>query len=708
MRTRALAFSLAFTGFLVASWAHPVAAQLSGGDANCRKSLGKGVRLLSTAVEREKAKCFGSLMNGTLTGVDCNDLSDPAFPGALKVQRTRDKLHRLTITGCALASTPQTNGYLLCPNPCGAIQTDTYGGVADCLQCRTESNSGVAIGEGFGAPPVPAAPDQQSCQRNIGNALRKYTHTRVKEQQKCQFGEDVTPSGANCRVADPQLKVARALARAKLQIARCSVGALSTLDSCSADVTGEQNCIEAAVNLLTDDLFTDVYAPLGFDGVFVSSSVGSPGGSGSIADPLDTIGGGIGRAIADGVANVFIDGGLYTESVTLASGINLLGGFNSASGWVRDGSTVSVFGGTTAVLGSFVSGVVIEQLTITAAANTSIGGSSYGVRLISSSSIIIRDSVVTAGDAGDGTNGSNGPNGLSGNGAGNGQGGCEDSSIFCDGCSRPLGGGGGPSRSCNGSVGGSGGSGGQPGKDTSSGDSGIQGSSGTGSAGSVSGGSGGPGGGGSGNGTPGNPGSPGNAGSDGSGAGSYGSGSLTYLPANGIGGGNGSGGSGGGGGGGGGGGSDVCDSWGGGGGGGGGGGCAGGAATAGTGAGGSFGIWVSGGSATIAMTTINTGDGGIAGNGGTGGIGGPGGPLGTGGGGEDDSGAGANGASGGNGGRGGHGGGGGGGPSVGILCNSGATVATSGNSFTLGAGGPGGGSAGHPGGNGLNANSSGC
>ena len=708
MRTRAVVLSLALTGVLAASGVGPVHAQIPGGDANCRKNLGKGVRLLANMVLREKAKCFASLMAGTITGVDCDDLSDPAFPGALAVQRMRDKLDRLATTGCALAATPQTNGYLVCPVPCGSISTSSYAGVADCLACRTEAESGITIEEAYGSPPVPGSADERSCQGNVGKALRKYANIKVKEQQKCQFAEDLNPTGANCRIADPQFKVARTLARARLQIARCNPAALVTLDSCGGNLTAEQNCIEAAVNLLTDDLFTDVYAPLGFDGVFVSADVGSPGGTGSIADPLDTIGAGIGQAIADGVANVFIDSGVYPESINLASGINLLGGFNSGNGWLRDGSTTSVFGGTTAVLGNFVTDVVIEQLTISAAGTTSIGASSYGIRLVSSSSILIKDSAVTAGSAGDGSNGGNGANGLAGFGAGNGGNGCEDSSIFCSSCGRPSGGGGGSSRTCNGSTGGSGGTGGLSGKDTSSGNTGGQGSQGTGPAGSVSGGAGGPGGGASGNGTPGSPGSPGNVGSDAFGGSSFGSGSSTYVVASGGTGGAGSGGSGGGGGGGGGGGSDVCDSWGGAGGGGGGGGCGGAAGTGGTGAGGSFGIWVSGGSATVATTTINTGNGGNGGLGGTGGTGGPGAPLGTGGGGEDDSGAGANGASGGNGGRGGHGGGGGGGPSVGIVCRSGATVGSSLNTFNLGTGGPGGGSAGNAGANGVTANTSGC
>src|SRR5262249_29800868 len=148
----------------------------------------------------------------------------------------------------------------------------------------------------------------------------------------------------------------------KATIAQCSDGELAALNSCANNVNAEQGCIQGAADLMADDLFDAVYNPAGLGAVYVSSSIGSPGGAGTIADPVDTINGGLTAAIGSGAANVFIDGGAYSETVSLVSGINLIGGFNSAGGWIHDGSTTTVFGGTTAVLGSFVSDVVVDGL----------------------------------------------------------------------------------------------------------------------------------------------------------------------------------------------------------------------------------------------------------------------------------------------------------------------------------------------------------
>ena len=48
-------------------------------------------------------------------------------------------------------------------------------------------------------------------------------------------------------------------------------------------------------------------------------------------DPIETIGGGITKAAAESIRTVCIDGGTYEESVTLASRVDMLGGFNSAA-----------------------------------------------------------------------------------------------------------------------------------------------------------------------------------------------------------------------------------------------------------------------------------------------------------------------------------------------------------------------------------------
>ncbi len=685
-------------------------------DAKCRKFIGKGTRLLANTLVREKAKCHRLRMLGRIDpGTDCNDPEDPFFPGALKVAKAKAKLEKLVKNGCGTgsgASTPQENGYILCDGAaaCAGIgiagytsaETGDDNTVADCLICETDERVAGSVDSAYGTPPVPGTNnDQTKCQDAIGKALRLYGIKRIIEQQKCQYNEEklAVPTGVNCLTAQND-KIDKALQRAqKLIEKKCSSGSvLSTLNSCDSTLSGEKACVESAADAFSDGLFDDVY--LTTTGVFVSKAQGSAGGDGSILDPLDTIQAGINAAVAQGVNDVYIDGGVYSESLTLDSNVNLLGGFNANNAWLYDGSSTSVFGSTTAVTANGKSNITIDGLSINASATLSTGQSSYGIKLLSSNNVLIRNSSVTAGSGGPGSSGSNGGSGATGGGGNNGGNGCEDSNYTCNTCSRPGGGGGGTNPSCSSSsAGGTGGSGGN-----CSGTNSQTGGNGSGTA---------PGVGSSGGGCHFGPSIGGNAGTvssgtEGSGASNFGSAGTAYTPANGGSGGNGSTGSGGGGGGGGGGGDSTCDSWGGGGGGGGAGGCGGTFATGGTGAGGSFGIWVNGGTATVETTTITTGNGGAGGSGGAGGNGGAGGPGGLPGSGEDDSVGGANGGSGGNGGRGGHGGGGGGGPSVGIVCSGGAIVDSSSASFTLGSGGSGGTSAGNAGAAGLTANRQGC
>jgi hypothetical protein len=715
MRLHTVGSSVAATLTLVLCGLQTGHAQLNLADAVCRREIGKAAKKLADTLLKEKVKCHKARMAGTvLAATDCNDPLQ--LPGALRVAKAEAKLDEKIGKKCAGASSSLQNGYVLCPSPCESIGViNGYSGgpstVAACIKCSIESTPDgldwTAINSAYGSnPPIPGSSSdaRTKCQTNIGNAVRKYFSTRVKEQQKCQYTQDLTPSGADCRVAQtlPDQKVSKALIRAKQLIAKCSPVVFPMLTSCSttAILSDEQNCIQATVETYADSLFEDIYFPLP-DAVFVSSAVGSPSGDGSVLNPFDTISAGMTYAAANSKPKVFIDGvSAYTETLTLASNVHLQGGYNSSNGWQHDGTTTNVFSGsTTALSGTGASNSVVEELNIHAANATGTGNSSYGVRLINPAGVTITNCTITAGNGSAGSAGSSGSSGAVGGGGGTGSNGCENSSTTCGSCGRPSGGGGGTNASCSGTSGGAGGRGGSCslgyfGEAGGAGSGTSPGSSGTG-----------------GGGCHGVPGPGGNAGavgngSDGAGASNFGSFGTTYVPANGSSGALGQNGSGGGGGGGGGGGDAICDSDGGGGGGGGSGGCRGNIATGGTGAGGSFGIWVSGGTATIDTTTINTGTGGTGGIGGTGGPGGAGAPGGGAGSGSDDSIPGAIGGGGGNGGRGGHGGGGGGGPSIGIVCGGGASVARSGNTITTGNGGAGGSSAGNAGATGLKTNES--
>jgi hypothetical protein len=715
-----------FTALVVLAGSITASAQqfpLSSADVTCRQEIGKRAKKLADTLLKEKIKCHKLRMKGAITlGTNCNSPTDPFFPGGLKVANAQAKMDEKVATKCAAASSPFSLGYVLCPTPCESITISGFTGpnsVASCIICQMAPELvGLPAGSGFDAtalfagyganPPAPLPTNdlRYKCQNNIGSAMRKLVNSRVKEQQKCQIAGDATTQLETvCQVAQTGVdeKVTKAITKARATVGKCNPGALANLpNTCSpANLDGEKDCIQAASLAYADSLFHAIYYAEPH-AIFVSSTVGSPSGTGTVFSPIDTIQGGITLALSNSTPDIFIDGGSYNGQITLQSGIHLKGGFNSSLNWVNDGSITAAFSATTnGMLGTSVSNTTVEQLKVSSAGTFSTGQSSYGVRLISPSNVTIKNCTIVSGNAGNGTGGSNGGGGNSGNIGGNGGNGCEGSTYLCSTCGRPGGGGGGTNPSCSsGSTGGAGGAAGH----CSTGDVGQAGQAGAG----TNPGGGGPGGGGC-HGVPGAGGSAGNvaSGSNGGGAANFGSASSLYTPANGGNGTNGATGSGGGGGGGGGGGDAGCDSYGGGGGGGGSGGCGGTFATGGTGAGGSFGVWISGGTATIQNTAIQTGTGGTGGSGGVGGNGGSGVGGGFGGSGEDDSIPGKNGGSGGNGGNGGHGGGGGGGPSVGIVC-SGASVVRSGNTFTLGNAGGGGSSSGNAGATGLHVNENGC
>ena len=445
--------------------------------------------------------------------------------------------------------------------------------------------------------------------------------------------------------------------------------------------------INDAVNEIEVELNEETATILPPNSLFVSKD-GDDSALGDTKNPLLTIQGAINKAIAEGKDNVVVSAGTYAETITLASDINILGGYDVV-GWDRDISLheTIIQGGYTAIQGSGIENVTIEGFTIRSLDAVGFGNSSYAVYLENSDNVTISDNKIFSGNGSIGQNGVNGGTGANGSGGQGGSPGCEDSSGFCGGCSIPQPGwGAGPWPQ--------GGRGGYPGKGGGSGGSGVQGSSGPGIAGG-SGGSGGHGGGG-GHGSPGANGSTGLSGSNGTGGLDFGLANATgYIPSNGTNGTSGSPGSGGGGGGGGGGGDNDCDSYGSSGGGGGSGGQGGGSGSFGYGGGGSFGIWLFACTGiNISGNEINTGTGGPGGQGGIGGSGGQGGPGGPGGpyggsGEQDDGGNGAAGGRGGNGGPGGTAGGGGGGPSIGVL-SIGNPATISANVFILGSGGNGG------------------
>jgi hypothetical protein len=465
----------------------------------------------------------------------------------------------------------------------------------------------------------------------------------------------------------------------------CAAGcAADSWDLDGNPLTGDCGCEYACAKTSEDDPidpdFTDDNCD-GTDGVvedcvFVSASLGSPGGAGTREDPIDTIAAGVLQAQNVDAAGVCVSGESYTGTVTVPSGISIYGGFDqddSTFPFVRKAGIVTTVsaGGTVFVAPQINAETHIEGLTINAQTPATAGESTYGVRLVGGSAqLFVRYNTINAAFGAPGSVGGDGsahatliaPNG------GNGEAGCENDNTCGDG---------GPPATCL-EQGGAGGPGGWQAVSGASGNMGT--------AGATVGGGGGAGdpcgqtdfiglpwppfpqpgdnGGNGGDATV--VGTTGQAGSAGSNLGTVVAG--VYQAANGgngTAGGNGRGGSGGGGGGGVGFNIGDCNpDKGGGGGAGGCGGLGGDFGRGGGGGGGSFGVFAAGGSIVVSENSITVAGGGDGGHGGTGqraqqgGAGGFGGPRG------DDGGAGGEGGDGSSGGHGGPGAGGGGGPSA--------------------------------------------
>ena len=434
-------------------------------------------------------------------------------------------------------------------------------------------------------------------------------------------------------------------------------------------------CVKNPNEDLPDDMGLDTNCD-GIDGDVTLAVFASPTGDdanlGTMESPVKTITKALALAQQQQKHGVYLNMGMYNESVTLVDGIGVYGGYDAANKWVRTKTnTTTINGGPTAVTASNLKlETHLDWVTIRSAAGAAgtaanrAGGSSYGVYVVNSTGALhLRSDTIIAGNGGNGAAGTNGaivttgpannPAGNGGNGGGGASGSSNGGTAGVAGpslCSRTGGTGGAGSRGNNGGGGsdgaanaGSGGAGGSSSPvcfaSANKGGDGLNGSSGA-------------------SGTVGTQASP--AGTPSAGG---------FVPASGGSGVSGLTASAGGGGGAGGGGVStlVCSAdTGGGGGGGGAGGCGGNAGLGGGGGGASVGVYSYMSAVVVFNTGITTGKGGDGGQGGNGTAGSQGGIGGAGGAGADDAAAGGKGGNGGKGGDAGAGSGGTGGPSYGI------------------------------------------
>ena len=403
----------------------------------------------------------------------------------------------------------------------------------------------------------------------------------------------------------------------------------------------------------------------GIDGDLAQSVFVAPYGEdtfeGSKTMPFKTISAAIAAVAANPAKSwVLVQEGKYTESLTLAQGVHLAGGYTI--GWARSGNSYSkVIGGNPTVQATGIATLTyVIGFEVRPSEQVKAGETIRTVVLNQSPGVVLNRIFAFGGTAGTGRDGGRGEAGAQGRQGRDGGDGVTDSGGLCARNSRPTQGGGGTAL-CGG---GAGGVGGIPAKGNTSGLSGARGEpSGSGAVSEEPG----AGGGFRSIGDPGGGGKQGTIGAAGGGGLPYGDfiesrwmGQLGDTGGAGAYGGGGSGGGGGGGG------DKSCDSYGGAGGGGGAGGCGGKGGEGGGHGGASVVIFLQGSDVKIEDCRIVIGQGGSGGRGGPGGPGGQGGEGGKGGRRKDDSGEGGVGGQGGRGGTGGPGGGGAGGPAIGI------------------------------------------
>ncbi len=169
--------------------------------------------------------------------------------------------------------------------------------------------------------------------------------------------------------------------------------------------------------------------------IFVSSS-GDSGNSGTIISPLLTINSGIAMANSLGKQNVYIAIGTYNELVILENGVSIYGGYADTKFWKRvavnssvvsfDNMNVAGINNRVAISGMDISSeTIIDSLNIATTNTLEAGGSNYGVRCVNCNGLIVRNNIVSVGNAANGSRGIDGIDGIDGINGNNGSDGCE-------------------------------------------------------------------------------------------------------------------------------------------------------------------------------------------------------------------------------------------------------------------------------------------
>jgi hypothetical protein len=193
---------------------------------------------------------------------------------------------------------------------------------------------------------------------------------------------------------------------------------------CNANAYDVDGIVGTGCELLLD--LGAVYVATSGTGAVDDSSCGlGPVGTVSGYHPCKTITQGIARAGTLGRSKVFVADGIYPESVTLANGKSLLGGY-SPDTWQRDVANTTTyitgfatFAATnhdfTVSAQNISSATTFEGFVVQGPLNGKTAGNSYAIYVSGSTpQLAIKNNIVLAGRAGPGTAGSAGANGATG------------------------------------------------------------------------------------------------------------------------------------------------------------------------------------------------------------------------------------------------------------------------------------------------------
>ncbi len=166
--------------------------------------------------------------------------------------------------------------------------------------------------------------------------------------------------------------------------------------------------------------------------IFVDTVTGADTNPGTMASPMKTIGAAITAAsTASPAKDVYVSKGLYAETITMASGVSIYGGYDAANQWQRANANVTTIASpnATGVLANGLGAAQdIQLFTVTAndaqgQTATGDGKSSIGILVVDSSAgVTIAGCNVAAGAGAKGADGSPGGTGTQGGKGGDGSG----------------------------------------------------------------------------------------------------------------------------------------------------------------------------------------------------------------------------------------------------------------------------------------------